>query len=390
MKKTLYSIVILSMLMWTVSPAVLAETVGTGLIRGEGGGEAPIIKAKWEMKGPSFNGPDYVGYGGGEGVDDSTAAGAQFTPPGVWDDEMHYTVCAIVTDPNGAADIDGVYADIYYPEGIAFHPESPEPWADVVGGGTTSTPDYGDSGCGDFIEENTLIKLDKMEGWDLFCDHIKNGNNNLPTIYSPYDYDEICAETGELMKEEAYVYCDDKTLTWEDPAGDYRVELFALDQAGNFSYDDVPNINHFEYLPMIGFEVDFDRVEYGQVMLNTHKIISGDLTWDGVGNGDSPASVRNIGNTRLYMWVEQDDMGLGQTSGEWNVEYDARIGNEELDWAIYDPEVNTRLEDILDLSEMEEMDFSILITKFPAIDPEYYGDMVLSATQANFRECCGC
>ena len=90
------------------------------------------------------------------------------------------------------------------------------------------------------------------------------------------------------------------------------------------------------------------------------------------------------------MNVEQDDMDLGYTTEVgWNVEYDARVGNEELNWAYYDPEEIQQLEDILDLSEMEEMDFSIKVKKFPSTSTDYSGDMTLSATTAPFRKCGG-
>lgn len=370
MKKVIALLLTLSMAVMTLGPA-LSAGITTGLSRGSGGGQPPIIKAKWEMKTST------------QGLDDFSASGAQFLAPGVWNTDMNYTVCAIATDPNGAADIDGVYADIYYPTGVAFHPEDPF-HLDQINGGTVSVPDYGENGCGEFIEENTLIKLTKSNGIQLFCNDIKNNNNNLPEFFGGYDYAEICGPDGELEKEEAYVYCDDKTLTWEDPAGDYKVHVFAQDKAGNSS---VVRENHFEYLPSTGFEVDFNEVEYGEVLLNTHKIISGDLTWDGANNDTSPASIRNLGNTRLYLWVEQDDMGLGQTSDQWNVLYDARVGNETADWRNYWPEQNKRLEDILDLSELEEIDFSILVTKWPDSQTVYGGDMYLTATAANFRQC---
>lgn len=388
LSKKIAILLALAMIVWTFGPALAIATddnISTSLVRGNGGGSDPIVKVKWEMNAP---------YGELKGTDDLPAAGAQFMAPGAWDGEMNYSVCAIVTDPNGVDDIDGVYADIYYPATKAFHYDYPavttyngkDMVEDLINGGTGTKPDYGLHGCGEFIEENTLLPLTKDDGIALFCDTIRSSNNNLPTFFSGYDYDEICGATGELEKETAYVYCDDKSLIWEDPAGDYKVEIFAQDQAGNFSYTTTPDYNYFEYLPLTAFETDFSEVDYGEVLLNTHKRISGDLTWDD-GSGANPASVRNVGNTRLYVNVEQDDMGLGQTSSDWNVRYDARVGNEEADWKNYWPETNKKLQDILDLSEVEEMDFSILVTKWPNPGPDFTGNMWLSASGANFREC---
>ncbi len=402
MKKLIALCMIAALAVITLGPALTVATtvdtsgsgVTTGLTRSVGGGASPIIKAKWEMYGP---------YATATGQDALPTAGAQFAPTGEWGSrdigdttgEMDFSICAIVTDPDGMADIDGVYTDWYYPGTVAFHP-APSGSPDHINGGRVGDPDFGINGCAAPVEdENQLTKLDKMDGYDLFCGDIRNNNNNLPTFFGlngephqliNYSYDEICGETGELMKDTAYVYCADKSLEWEDPAGDYKVEILALDAAGLFSHSGETNLNynHFEYLPLTGFEVDFESVEYGSVKLNTHKRISGDKTFI---EGDGLPSVRNIGNTRLYMWVEQDDMGLGTTDGQWNIQYDARVGNNEADWKNYWPDTNTWLEDILDLSEVEEMDFSILITKFPFQQSGYTGYMDLGATAAQFRAC---
>lgn len=376
MKKIIALTTIFALSFAVVVPT-LAVSVNTGLDRGAGGGTAPIIKAKWEMK------------TGTQGVDDSTNAGAQFLAPGVWDSSMYYTVCAVATDPNGAADIDGVYADIYYPSGKAIHDKVPSTdfHRDTAGG----TNDKGVGGCSAFIEENTLIKMSKADGYNLFCNSIKNSNSNLPTFASPYTYSEICNPDGELMKEEAFVYCDTKTLKWEDPAGSYKVEVFAQDKAGNNS---TKLVNNYEYLPLTSFAKDFTGVSYGQVLLGIDKKISGDLNFEVSGVSANP-TIRNLGNTRLYMKVAQDDMGLGQSSGVWNVQYDARVGNHEADWTIYSPfgykgtspGTYTQLEDILDLSETEEMDFSILVKKWPDTLTNYSGNMWLDAAYAPFRIC---
>ncbi len=398
MKKAIYIAVIFAFSMAMVMPAVAVEdsvTVGAGLNRGAGGGADPIVKVKWEMKGPCFDPTSGLynkctGVTGGEAQDDDKLTPyAQFMAPGFWDGKMHYTVCAIATDPNGAADIKGVYADIYYPADKAIHDMTPstDVHRDLNGG----TKDVGVGGCSAFIEQNTLKKLSKTDGYLLFCEQVRENNVNLPKFYSPYTYDEICAPDGELMKQEAYVYCSDKELIWEDPAGSYKVDVVAQDNAGNNS---TKRTNNFEYLPSTGFEKDFTGVTYGQVMLGIYKRISGDLTW-----ANGVPTIRNTGNTRLWMKIAQDDMGLGQSSGLWNVHYDARVGSYEADETNYDPfgfkpatpasGAYTQLEDILDLSEKEEMDFSIIVDKWPDAQTSYSGTIWLKASPAPFRICFG-
>lgn len=399
MKKLIVLSLMISLFAWVLAPALtLATPITTGLTRSTGGGANPIIKAKWEMNGP-YNASSTWG------TDDSPAPGAQFMPTGIWGSrttdpdagEKKFSICTIVTDPDGVPDINRVFTDWYYPSDVAFHP-APVGNPDEINGGPDTgytnpngdvSPgyDYGVNGCAAPVEdENELFALSKMDGYNLFCNAIRNNNNNLPKFYSPYDYDEICGETGELMKETAVVYCTDKVLEWEDPAGDYRVDVLAQDDAGLYSYTQAPNTNNFEYLPLTGYEVDFANVDYGSVKLNTHKVISGDTTFETSGTSTRP-TVRNVGNTRLYMSVNQNDMNLGTTDGNWNVEYDARVGNNSADWRYYDPNETQWLEDILDLSETEEMDFSILVKKFPLLSSNWTGSMWLGSTQAEFRQC---
>ena len=362
MKKALIISMVFAMAL-SMSLPVLAASVNTGLTQVQSGGDAPIVKAKWEMN-PNKEVSTPFGY---LGTDDSTAAGAQFNPTGVKDSNRTITICAIVTDPDGIGDIAGVYADVFYPENIDLGPSH------------TALPNQSGAGCGEFMQQDTLTSLSKAEGIELFCNKIRNNNNNLPTFNgTAYNYPEICNTDGELMKETAKVYCAEKDLSYEDPSGDYKVIVQAQD--GNSLNGTLEN--SFEYLPLTAFETDFTSVNYGNVKVNIEKIVNGDLTWD---NG--VASVRNVGNTRMNLTVWQNDMGLGKSSGIWNVTYDARVGS-VVPHQDYDPEVTTTLEDALDLSEMDEVDFSILVKKFPTSQStNWTGTMTLGAVEAAHLEC---
>lgn len=345
-----------------VSPA-FATNINTSLTRESGGGTNPIVKAKWEMNIAKDANSAYLG------TDDATTAGSQFDPTGVFGSAKRIAVCAVVTDPDGVADIDSVYADTFYPNDVALGPNH--------------TADR--QGCGQQMSEFTLTKLSKTAGIELFCNKIKTSNNNLPVFNTApiqYDYDEICATDGELWKETAFVYCGERDLSYEDPSGSYRTLVLAQDKAGL----DGTLENFFTYRALTAFETDFSKVGYGAVKLNTHKIINGDLTWNTMDTG--PASVRNVGNTRLAMKVQQDDMGLGQTDGIYNVKYDGRVGSDAA-FKNYIPLATTTLNDPLNLSELDEMDFSILISKFPPthVGDSYTGSMTLSAASAAHLTC---
>ena len=297
MKKAIYAFVMISLFSLSFMPA-LAASVSTGLTQDTTGGANPIVKAKWEMNivtsSPSGK---YLG------TDDSTNAGAQFNPSGIKDVNKRIALCSIVTDPDGLPDIINVYADVFYPVNIE------------LGDSHQPLPTQSGLGCGKLMQEDELTKLSKADGLELFCNRIRNHNNNLPVIDSPYSYDEICKLDGELQKETAAVWCVEKDLSYEDPSGDYTVWAVPQDKVG--LQDKL--VNQFEYLPLTAFEADFTSINYGNVRLNTHKIINGDLVW-----GPALATVRNVGNTRLAMSVLQDDMGFGKTGTAWNVKLGCR------------------------------------------------------------------
>jgi hypothetical protein len=199
-------------------------------------------------------------------------------------------------------------------------------------------------------------------------------------------YNEVCATDGELMKETAYVYCGDKILSYEDPSGDYRTLVMAQDKSGVSGSLD----NYFRYLPAEAFDVDYSAIAYGSVKLNTEKIINGNLAWNSVGINN--ATVRNVGNTRIEISVTQDDMGLGMTdTTNYNVGYKARIGSNAT-WAPYAPNHTEWLTRTLDLSDSDEMDYGITVTKFPpTVDPlqvNFTGHMILGVNDVPHLTTC--
>jgi hypothetical protein len=342
---------------------MVTESASTSLTASTGGGsanEAPFVKAKWEMDGP------YATMGG---LDDNVVAGAQFNPSGGYRVDKTISLCAIATDSDGLSDIDSVYGDVFYPN-VGIHEGTPVP---------------GNEGCGKMVgTECRMMKLTKENGLSLFCDKIRNKNTNLPVFSEEYDYDEICKADGELQKETAAVYCCDKPLSYEDPSGDYTVKAFAQDK---FGVSSDPLVNTFTYQSVTSFETDFNSIAYGNVKLNTHKIINGDLVWAAT-KGINGASIRNTGNTRVQIGVLQDDMGLGKTGTAWNVAWDARIGNNAADWTVYAPYAMTWLKKVLNLSETNEMDFSVDISKFAlGTGPNYTGDITLNGVEAAHLTC---
>jgi hypothetical protein len=323
--------------------------------------------------------------------DNLLVAGAQFNPTNIWGSNKEIKICSIVTSSAGVANIDGVYADLYYPAASAIHDNVPS--TDLHRDTYAGSKDYGKEGCSAFIRQIRLNQLTKTDGINMFCNQIRTSNNLLPTFYGS-GYDAICADpTGDLAKEMAAVYCGTTTVKWEDPAGMYTVKVNALSASGASA---VTAENQFQYTELTSFEKDFTAVSYGDVVLKSLKKVPGDLNF---GTANLP-TVRNLGNTRLWVKVAQDDMGLGLTDGIYNVDYNARLGSNEADWTAYSPfailtnpaTVPTlsqykAIEDILDLSEEEEIDFSIFVKKWPTASETFGGNIWLDSAKAPFRLC---
>ncbi len=386
------------------SPEYVTTTIDTVLTPSIGSTSAdPInVLAKWEMKGPCFDDSgNYVACteAGGEGLDDDCADGAQFGAPGDWDELMDYTVCAVVhgrdLDPENTQH---VVAEIFYPDvpmHVSGHTECNSTGIANENGEEIDNPS---GGCEAMVEQNFLHELDQETGKNLVCNSLWLGENSnlIETWHDQMDYEALCnLNDGELVKGSAAVYCADKQLIWEDPAGEYRVSVWGIDEN---SYPSDIMTNYFSYIETKGFDIDFAGVDFGQVSVSDHKKIFGDKCF-----GTGAETVRNTGNVRLAMKVAQDDMGLGKQTGstDWNVEYDARVGDLNSDWKTYSPfgavgetpdSFNDYkvLDEELDLSEIEEMDFSIhVIEKWPDLlnHDSYGGSMWIGAIKADFESC---
>lgn len=386
------------------------ENVSTMLTRGTGSTlPAPVIKAKWEMnKHVLFDGQGNVSNMADLGDDDSIEAGAQLAPSGIYLDDVEYSICAIVTDQGVEnTNISSVAAkEIYFPQGIAIHADpaiadktdgGPAPAVNTPQNVPSSGYDYGSDGCGTDktgTDEVGFTRLTKADGYALFCGKVKDENYNLPNFYAiptggTYDYNEICAPDGELMENHAFVYCGNTSLYYEDPAGDYEIVVKAQTKDGQTDVEE----NILTYLPLQSFDVDFrDGINYGKIDMTNQWYGAGDgITASGDKTfGNARPTLRNLGNVRLYIGVQQDDMKFGTTNGVSNIHYRARIGNSDADWFSYDPNMNgdiAWLEDILDLSEDEKIDFNVMISQWPSTSSTWNGSMILTSQQAEFRHC---
>ncbi len=337
------------------------ESIGTRFMEAktpQGTGGPLSIEALWEMHGP---GAALLG------TDDNTDAGAQFLPSGRFQVSKPFSVCAIVSQPKGVIGSESVFSEVQYP-------------TDNLEG---KAKDGGKS-CGGQIEtRKPMSRLAKADGLSLFCDKIRAQNSSLPEFNNASGFDEICGQEGALQKEAAAVFCSDYELQYNDPSGSYSASIFGKDKGerlGNsFS-------GTFKYLELTAFENDFASLNYGKVELGSKKVVEGDAVWQET-KTENRATLRNVGNTRLQIQIQQDDMGLGKAGSAWNIKYASRIGPGSA-WTNYWPNEIGSVGEVLELGETYPIDFAVEVLGFPQDGTGVYsGKMILDAKKVGQISC---
>jgi hypothetical protein len=335
--KKFFGIVLAVVLVLALSAPAMAVT--TGVTVTQGGGNAPVVLCKWETP------------------DEYPALGTQVDPPATYLGEKQITIWAVVRDIEDNGNVAQVVADVYHPEG---------------------PPLYGSMKYGNL----ELVKVDRLsEGIPAFVAAGTYGtvvyqthNPEDPPV--PYTYEEVLEWLNE---NQAQVWMVTFIIHYCQPAGDYRVVVYAVDQHSNIS---APMTNTFLYVPTAAIELDFTSVTYPDALMSSHVWTLGDTNF---GTSAAP-TVRNIGNVNVRLDIKQNDMGFGQyITGEYKVEYDARLGPDTgSNTVIYDPNVKTRLPNKLLLCHTMKLDFSIHI-KF-ATAGIYSGTMTITPVQAEWDD----
>jgi hypothetical protein len=337
MKKIIVLTLTVLMVLSLVAPGITlaAEIPGdTSVNVATGGGEYPVVKAKWEVE---PNDPNYE-----SGDPAHLTPGTQINPP--LEACTTKTICyyAVVTDEEDGGNVAQVFADVYHPDG------SPEPYGPSVKGGVMDKEYFKYE-----IPFNYYATGDLAEAmvWDAYY-------MGLITFNPDYDIDEVIYE---LDKGTAALWVGCAEIDYEQPGGYYNVYDFAVDANNNLS---APLHNQFLYVPTCGIEADFLGIDFGSVNLGVEKMIAGDTIWD-CDPGINHATVRNIGNTWAHVKIMFDDMGFGMdVNDNWNVNFDARMGSDN---AYYVGPIMPyqwyTLPNALDLSYKDELDISIKIIK---------------------------
>lgn len=353
MNKKIFSLMIVGLMtLMLVAPAMAVVPQGPGegpypvdtsvTVNSAGGGDPPLVKCKWETT------SDIV-----HEDDDPATPGIQIDP--ILGGCKAYYIWAVVTDPDGVGTIEGVHADVYHPMGD---------WKYQV--------------------ELDLIETDGTAARAIFDAAYDDGNGEVtlnngawiwPGAIIPTDIVEDIRE--ELYENIAKLYHGVAYLSYCQPAGDYRVDVFGIDSANLWSHDHIPawNLeNYFTYVPTIGLTIDFDTLNYGGVDVCTPKTLPGD---DDMSSPNLP-TVQNGGNVPLNIFVENDAMGIPPEATGPNVEFAVKLGGSGvLTW--YYPDTPTQIPEVLGLCTKIKLDYGIHVIK--ATGGGYTGTMEVWAEQ---------
>jgi len=249
------AITIITLLVMTVP----AMAVDTGVTISGGSGDEPLVKCKWETPDAApadINPPTQiqppVTYGG-------------TSPVGFW---------AVVAD-NPITDITIVAVDVYHPAG---YPESGSFKFEVI-----LTP-YMNA-----LADGIIQEAEATAAINAFNAAYAAG---LVTLHAGVSAQDV---RDEMSQGEAWLWSGAYEMSYHQPAGDYRVDAFAID-AGPVSVDS-HLLNYFEYVAVTAAQFDFTSINYGNI--TSDGVVSGD-TYFGTGG----PTMRNIGNTWLKLQVQ--------------------------------------------------------------------------------------
>ena len=362
MKKIIAAVLSVLAVSLVFAVPVSAQGVPTGANVPAGVGDAPIVRAKWETV------PE-----AGEALDDDpTMPWTQVDSPLEYKGNRTVRYWAVVFDPNGIGNLnDNAYVDVHHPDGsfkyqvelLEYYTENECRDADpVINSAVSEITDAYNAGLVTFNDNLTLQNV---------IDEMEQCSAKLYTGTADLDYHQMC---GEFVWESQCVGDDPCEQVWTatDTSHGYRVDAYAFDK---YNVQSGFLTNHFEYMCTAGIELDFDTLNFGNVIVSSNKWIEGDRVFDSMSTqGDNPAcgpttpgetncrapTIRNIGNTPSYINVEFDDMGFGESTTGWNVEWDSRLG---LDPAkVFNPYENVRI-GRLDLCNTDKISFSIHVIK---------------------------
>ena len=314
-----------------------------------GTGSPPIIKALWELPDNNFDIP-------GTQVD--------IVPSGTKD----VLVYIVVVDPNGRGDIAQVFADVLDPYGN-FKMSVAAEWLD---------PDY--------PRHETEIKEAKVHA--AFSE-TGTWTTNLPEMLQdptlpPVPAEPITLEVEDEINEEifntetAHMYRAIIPMEYCQIGGRYTVEAWATDKSGEQSFR---LESWFLWVETKVLELDFNAVDFGEIVPCVEKVVPGDYVMDPVGPAPPvKPTVKNEGNVHLGIALHATAM-VGVDNGKEITKFDVKFKDRKTYFNACEP---TELPKPLRLCETEKIIFSVHADEGTPADT-YKGTLTLSISQAKSK-----
>jgi hypothetical protein len=173
----------------------------------------------------------------------------------------------------------------------------------------------------------------------------------------------------------------------------YRINAYVFDKSGMKSQN---MTNFFEFMCQAGIDTDFNMLDFETVKLQTKKWIEGDRIWNGLQAGPAcgvavncvSPTFRNRGNMPLIgLDLLQNDMQFSysgpSTAKDWNVRWDARIGEYTQPVVEYNPFETARVVGNVGLCALDKISFSIYVKKMET-SGAHTGNITITAAPATW------
>jgi hypothetical protein len=111
---------------------------------------------------------------------------------------------------------------------------------------------------------------------------------------------------AKCQENEKAIYYAKFDISKHQPCGEYRVEAYAVSSGAQAMLT-----NYIDVICFYSLEIDFDDIDWGQIVPGSNKVVSGDLIFDPSGFSDEP-TVKNTGNhgmgisVKFWELVQQD------------------------------------------------------------------------------------
>jgi hypothetical protein len=104
---------------------------------------------------------------------------------------------------------------------------------------------------------------------------------------------------GECFQNKKAIYRVQETISKEQPCGEYRVEVTAVNGAGaSFT-----NVDFFDVICTVVLQRDFSAISWGPILNNQDTVISGDTNF-----GSGGPTLRNVGNAPMFVEIQYEPL----------------------------------------------------------------------------------